>query len=72
MIGQTCLSPMHGTSSKHGSLYGSSLDLDGMGLRSFDAQFKGIRDMLLPLARSVANYESHIQTITNSVVRLTS
>ena len=28
--------------------------------------------MLLPLARSVANYESHIQTITNSVVLLTS
>ena len=42
-------------------------DLDGIGRRSFDEQFKELRDMLLPLGRSVADYESHIQTITNSV-----
>ena len=61
-----------GTSSNHGSPNGSGPDLDGMGPRSFDVQFKELRDIWLPLARSVANYESHIQTITNSVVLLTS
>ena len=65
------ISPMPGTSSNYGSPNGSGPDLDGMGPRSFDAPFKELRDMLLPLARSVANYESHIQTITNSVVPLT-
>ena len=34
------ISPMLGTSSNYGSLDGSGPDLDGMGHRSIDAQFK--------------------------------
>ena len=67
------LSPMPGTSSNYyGSPNGSGPDLDGVGPCSSDAQFKELREMWLPLARSVANYESHIQTITNSVVLVAS
>ena len=46
-----------------------------MASRSTDEQLREIRELLLPLepfARSIANYENHIQTITNSVVLLTS
>ena len=50
----------------------SGPDLDGMDHRSYDAQFKDLRDMLVPLVRNVANFESHIQTTTNSVVLLKS
>ena len=62
-------------SSNAGSPNGSGHDLDGMASRSTDEQLREIRELLLPLvplARSVANYENHIQTITNSVVLLTS
>ena len=58
-----------------GSPNGSGHDLDGMASRSTDEQLREIRELLLPLvqfARSVANCENHIQTITNSVVLLTS
>ena len=62
-------------SSNVGSPDGSGHDLDGMASRSTDDQLKEIRELLLPLVpveRSVANFENHIQTITNSVVLLTS
>ena len=61
-------------SSNVGSPNGSGHDLDGMASRSTDEQLKEIGELLLPLvplARSVANFENHIQTITNSVVLLT-
>ena len=43
------ISLMPGTSSNYGSPDGSGPDLDGMGHRSIDAQFKEVRDILLPL-----------------------
>ena len=61
------------SSSNAGSLQNSGHDLDGMASRSADEQLKEIRELLLPLvplARSVANFDNHIQTITNSVVFL--
>ena len=45
------ISPRPATSSNVGSPNGSGPDLDGMGHRSFDAQFKELRFILLPLAR---------------------
>ena len=39
---------------------------------TMEEQFKELRDMLGPLMRSVTNFESHVQTISNSVVLLTS
>ena len=62
-------------SSNVGSPDGSGHELDGMVRRSTDERIKEIRELLLPLvplAWSVANFENHIQTITNSVVLLTS
>ena len=67
--------PIPDTSSNLGSRDGCGPDLDGMCGRSgltTGEQFKEVRDMLVPLVRNVANYESHIQTVTNSVVLLTS
>ena len=40
------ISPMSGTSSNYGSPCGSGPDLDGMGPRSIDAQFKELRDFV--------------------------
>ena len=54
-------------SSNVGSLNGSGHDLDGMASRSTDEQLKESRELLtllVPLARSVANFEYHIQTIS--------
>ena len=62
-------------SSNVGSPKGSGHDLDGKASRSTDERLREIRESLLPLvplARSVANFENHIQTTTNSVVLLTS
>ena len=59
-------------SSNVGSPNGSGHDLDGMASRSTDEQLTEIRELLLPLiplARSVAKYENHIQTITNSHIQ---
>ena len=59
-------------SSNAGFPNGSGHDLDGMASRSTDEQLWEIRELLLPLvplARSVANYENHIQTITNSHIQ---
>ena len=64
------VSPSPATSSNFGSPNGSGPDLDGMGGRSTDEQLNEIQELLLPLVRNVANYESHIQT--NTVVLLTS
>ena len=50
------ISPMAGTSSKYGSPDGSGPDLNGMGHRSIDAQFKELPDILLPLARGFADF----------------
>ena len=50
-------------SSNVSSPNGSGHDLDGMASRSTDEQLKEIRELLLPLvplARSVANFENHI------------
>ena len=58
-------SPMPGTSSNYGSPTSSGPDLDGMGHRSFDAQFKELRDMLLPAM------EQNVSTLTENVNSLT-
>ena len=46
-------SPLPATSLNFGSPDGSGPDLDVMGHRSYDAQFKELRDMSLPLVRGV-------------------
>ena len=79
---RTCEDAVHTTllgspplSSNFGSPDCSALDLERTVSRSTDEQLSEIRELLLLLvllARSVANYENHIQTITNSVVLLTS
>ena len=45
------------TSSNVGSPDGSGPDVDGMGHRACDAQFKELRDMLLPLVRRFADFD---------------
>ena len=68
-------SPKSATSSNFGSPNGSGPDLDGMCGRSdlaMEEQFKELRDVLGPLMRSVTNFESRVQTISNSVGLLTS
>ena len=66
------ISPVLGTSSNYGSPYGSGPDLDGMGHRSIDAQFKELRDILLPLARGFADFDNHVKTISEAVEVVTS
>ena len=61
-----------GTSSNCGSPDGSGHDLDGMGHRSIDAQFKELRDRLLPLARGFAEFDKHVETISEAVGAVTS
>ena len=63
---------MPGTSSTCGSPDGSGPDLDGMGHRSIDAQFKELRDILLPLARGFADFDNHFKTISDAVGAVTS
>ena len=58
-------------SSNVGSPDGSRPDVDGMG--SCDAQFKELRDMLLPLVRRFADFvDNHVKTISDAVVLVTS
>ena len=59
-------------SSNVGSPYGSGHDLDGMGHRSIDAQFKELRDILLPLARGFADFDYHVKTLSEAVGMVTS
>ena len=67
------ISPKPGTSSNHGSPTVSGPDRDGMGHHSsFDAQFKELRDMLLPLARGFADFDNHVKTISAAVGAVTS
>ena len=66
------ISPMLGTSSNSGSPDGAGPDLDGMGHRSFDAQFKELRYILLPLARGFAEFDNHVKTLSEAVGMVTS
>ena len=66
------ISLMPGTSSNYGSPNGSGPDLDGMGHRSIDAQFKELRDILSPLARGFANFDNHVKTLSEAVGMVTS
>ena len=59
-------------SSNVGSPNGSDHDLDGMGHRSIDAQFKELRDILLPLARGFADFDKHVKTLSEAVRMVTS
>ena len=67
--------PTQFTSSKFGSSNGSSPELGEMCGRSgptTEEQFKELRDMSGPLVRSGTNFGGHVQTISSSVVLLTS
>ena len=71
---RTCEDAMHTSlprspplSSNVGSPNGSGHDLDGMGHRSIDAQFKELRNMLLPLARGFADFDNHIKTLSEAL-----
>ena len=66
------ISLMPGTSSNYGSPDGSGPDLDGMGHRSTDAQFEELRNILLPLARGFADFDSHVKTLSGAVGMVTS
>ena len=57
-------------SSNVGSPNGSGHDLDGMAHRSIDAQFKELRDILLPLARGFADFGKHVKTLSEPLVWL--
>ena len=59
-------------SSNVGSPSGSGHDLDEMGHRSIDAQFKELRDILLPLARGFADFDKHVKTLSEAVGLVTS
>ena len=59
-------------SSNVGSPNGSGHDLDLMGHRSIDAQFKELRDILLPLARGFADFDNHVKTLSEAVGMVTS
>ena len=61
------MSLMLGTSSNVGSPNGSGTDLDGMDHRSVDAQFKELRDVLLPLARGFAEFDNYVKTLSEAV-----
>ena len=63
---------MPGTSSNCGSPNGSGPDLDGMGHRSIDAQFKELRDIFLPLARGFADFDNHVKTLSEAAGMATS
>ena len=59
-------------SSNVGSRNRSGHDLDGVGHRSIDAQFKELRDVLLPLARGFAEFDNHVKTLSEAVGMVTS
>ena len=68
MIGsEVPISPKPGTSLNHGSPHGSGPDLDGMGPRSFDTQFKELRDILLPLTLGFAEFGKQVMSICEAV-----
>ena len=46
-------------SSNFGSPNGSSPDLDGMAHHSYDAQFKEVRDILVPLVQGFKDLDKH-------------
>ena len=76
---RTCEDAMHTSlpgspplSSNVGSPNGSGHDLDGMGHRSIDAQFKELRDILLPVARGFADFDNHVKTLSEAVGMVTS
>ena len=60
------------TSSNLGSPSGPRPDLDGVGHRSHYAQFKELRDILLPLARGFADFDNHVKTLSEAVSMVTS
>ena len=70
MKGPMC--PMLGTTSNYGFPNGYGLDLDGMGHRSIDAQFKELREILLPLARGLADSDNHVKINSEAVEIVTS
>ena len=43
-----------------------------MGQRSIDAQFKELRDILLPLVRGFADFDNHVKTLSEAVGMVTS
>ena len=45
-----------GTSSNYGSPHGFGPDLDGMGHRSIDAQFKELRDVFVTTRASIRRF----------------
>ena len=63
---------MPGTSSNSGSPNVSGPDLDEMGHRSIDAQFKEFRDISLPLAHGFADFDNHVKTLSEAVGMVTS
>ena len=64
-------SPMPGTSSNYGSPTSSGPDLDGMGHRSFDAQFKELRDMLLPaMEQNVSTLPENVNSLTACMCKI--
>ena len=63
---------MPGTSSNYGSPKGSVPDFDGTGHRSIDAQFKELRDILLPLVCGFADFDIHVKTLSEAVGMVTS
>ena len=60
------ISPVPGSSSKSGSPNGSGSNLQGRG-RSNDAQFREVRDILLPAARRFADFDNHVKAISETV-----
>ena len=61
------ISLMPGTSSNSGSPDVSGTDLDEMGHRSIDAQFKEFRNISLPLGRGFADFDNHVKTLSETV-----
>ena len=66
------ISPVPGISSNYGSPGGSRPDLDGMGDRSIDAQFKELRHILLPPARGFADFDKQVKSICEAAGIVTS
>ena len=64
--------PPPGTSWSFGSPNGSGPDLDGTVHHAYDAQFKELRDMLVPLVRGFRDFENHVKTIGEVVGLVTS
>ena len=76
---RTCEDAMHTSlpgspplSSNVGSPNCFGHDLDGMGHRSIGAQFKELRNILLPLARRFADFDNHVKTLSEAVGMVTS